>query len=130
MGWKIGEIVRLSVRNETFGCNDADADKILRALRAWHRPETPAGLCVTSGKPVVVDCILSDERFQGSAIAKTGVAAISQLHVPILKDGTVTGVLTLVNKVSFKTGKSGGPFDTDIDIAAAVSTATLIMNTY
>ena len=124
---KIGEIVRLSVRNETFGCNDADADKILRALRAWHRPETPAGLCVTSGKPVVVDCILSDERFQGSAIAKTGVAAISQLHVPILKDGTVTGVLTLVNKVSFKTGKSGGAFDFDLDVQSALSGAMLLV---
>merc|ERR1711959_436307 len=72
-----------------------------------------------------VDCILSDERFQGSAIAKTGVAAISQLHVPILKDGTVTGVLTLVNKVSFKTGKSGGAFD--LDVQSALSGAMLLV---
>jgi hypothetical protein len=32
--------------------------------------------------------------------------------------------------VSFKTGKSGGPFDLDTDVPAAAATATLIMNNY
>merc|ERR1711959_46808 len=113
------------------GCSDSDATKILTALRAFARPETPAGLCVSSGKPVVVNCILDDARFGSSAIAALGAVAISQLHVPLKdKSDVVVGVLSLMNKVSFKTGKSGVPFDTDIDIAAAVSTATLIMNTY
>ena len=121
---------RLSVKGDS-GCSDADATKILTALRAFARPETPAGLCVSSGKPVIVNCILDDERFQGAAIAKLGAVAISQLHTPLMdKSGTVVGVLSLMNKVSFKTGKSGGPFDTDTDVAAAVSTATLIMNSY
>ena len=121
---------RLHVKGES-GCSDTDATKILTALRAFARPETPAGLCVSSGKPVVVNCILDDKRFGSSAIAALGAVAISQLHVPLKdKSDVVVGVLSLMNKVSFKTGKSGGPFDTDIDIPAAVSTATLIMNTY
>ena len=44
---------RLHVKGES-GCTDSDATKILTALRAFARPETPAGLCVSSGKPVVV----------------------------------------------------------------------------
>ena len=123
-----GGLARCSTKGES-GCSDSDAKKILTALRAFAKPETPAGLCVTSCKPVVVNCILDDERFQGAAIAALGAVAISQLHTPLVdKSGSVVGVLSLMNKVSFKTGKSGGPFDIDTDVAAAVSTATLIMS--
>ena len=123
----IDRITRLSVRSEESGCSDADANKILSAVRAWNRVATPAGLCVTSRQPVVVNCILNDERFQGAASSKLGVVAISQLHVPLFKDGSVAGVLSLINKVSYKTGKSGGPFDPDSDVQAAVSCASLLV---
>ena len=65
---------------------------------------------MTSGEPVIINCILDDERFQGAAIAALGAVAISQLHTPLIdKSGTVVGVLSLMNKVSFKTGPNPKP---------------------
>lgn len=91
---------------------------------------TPAGLCISSRKPVRVDNALTDRRFKYKRAS--GLSGLSQLCVPVFgseaADTTgaeIVAVIKCFNKMSFSGLSVGMPFS-DNDVALAVAQARLI----
>ena len=92
---------------------------------------TPASLCFSTGKTVVISNMLLDKRFARDS--KGGLEVLSQLCVPLIsKDPStppILGVLCTINKVSYSGSKWGIPF-TSSDIEDAELFAAMVVDTF
>ena len=95
----------------------------------WLEADNPLGACVASCKPIKVDNIYADKRFQKSRVfvgKGTLGRARSQICCPVLvSEGRPLAVLLCVNRVTFDGAQSGVPFLPEDLTKAAITTSVL-----
>jgi HD-GYP domain-containing protein (c-di-GMP phosphodiesterase class II) len=84
-----------------------------------------SGWVVSNGKPLMVNNVASDRRFNKNIDNLTGFVTKSILAVPLVSEGSIIGVIEVLNKIG---GRGFGKQDLEALVALASTAAIAISN--